>query len=93
MLVFSCLESFFYALNNSLISIKTGANDKGGTMTIHMFGAYFGLAASYFFNNKKSIGHKLNNSNYLSDLCSFCGTVFLYLYWPSFNACTHFYGS
>ena len=58
MLVISCLESFFYALNNSLLGIKIAADDKGGTMTIHMFGAYFGLAASYFFSNKESIGHK-----------------------------------
>jgi hypothetical protein len=29
--------------------------DIGGAMTIHMFGAYFGLTASYFYQPKKAI--------------------------------------
>jgi len=30
-------------------------HDIGGGMTIHMFGAYFGLAATYFFQPKKAL--------------------------------------
>lgn len=51
-----------------------------------MFGAYFGLAASYFFNNKKAIGHKQEESTYQSEMVSFFGSIILFVYWPSFNA-------
>ena len=57
-------------------------------MTIHCFGAYFGLAASYFLPRREAIAdkEKKNGGNYTSNLVAMFGTIFLYLYWPSFNA-------
>ena len=41
-------ESFFYALNKVCIVFGyLQVEDVGGTLTIHMFGAFFGLAASF----------------------------------------------
>jgi len=39
----------FYSLNNMIVTGVLGAVDIGGAMVIHMFGAYFGLAATFFF--------------------------------------------
>ena len=35
-----------YALNQQLVAVTFKAFDIGGSITIHAFGAYFGLAAS-----------------------------------------------
>ena len=54
-------------------------------MLIHTFGAYFGLAVSLMLWNKKAEDHKNNSSAYHSDLFAMIGTLFLWLFWPSFN--------
>jgi ammonium transporter Rh len=57
-------------------------------MLIHVFGAYFGLFAGLFFNP-----HKVNEArasktggNHQTNLVAMFGTLFLFMYWPSFNA-------
>ena len=45
-------------------------------MTIHMFGAFFGLAASYFFHNKTAKGHTQNSSNYSILTASFSSRLY-----------------
>merc|ERR1719195_1710965 len=56
-------------------------------MYVHTFGAYFGLAASYFFDNKKAIENKSGKcgGGYNSQLIAMVGTLFLWMFWPSFN--------
>ena len=58
LLVIAGIESFFYALNEEIIYKQLLISDLGGSMVIHMFGAYFGLACSYFFHNKESMGNR-----------------------------------
>jgi len=41
------LESIFYAFNREVVQRWIGLEDIGGTVLIHMFGAYFGLAAAF----------------------------------------------
>merc|ERR1712187_936654 len=58
--------------------------DCGGTIIIHVFGAYFGLCACQVLGPPKQ--DELNASSYVSDIFSLVGTVFLWLFWPSFVA-------
>ena len=84
-LVMVTLELIFYALNFQIGSTKFGAADIGGTIFIHTFGAYFGLACSWMMtNSKRTKDHNLNSSQYHSDLFSMVGTIFLWTFWPSF---------
>lgn len=55
-------------------------------MVIHLFGAYFGLASSIMLTPPGAKGNKDNSAVYRSDLFSMIGTIFLWIYWPSFNA-------
>ena len=56
-------------------------------MYVHTFGAFFGLASTYFFDAKKAIDDKEGQcgGNYNSNLIAMVGTVFLWIFWPSFN--------
>ena len=52
-------ECIFLTLNVVIIVDLLGAVDLGGSIPIHMFGAYYGLAASFFFKPKKAIEDRL----------------------------------
>lgn len=47
-----CLATFeviFFALNEAICVTQLKATDMGGSMYVHTFGAFFGLAATYFY--------------------------------------------
>jgi len=66
--------------------LSPAALDVGGSIFVHMFGAYFGVAMSLAMYQAKSGRNTLNGSSYNSELFSFIGVVFLLVLWPSFNA-------
>ncbi|CAH2009113.1 unnamed protein product [Acanthoscelides obtectus] len=84
------LETVVYCINLHLGSEVLRAIDAGGSMFVHVFGAYFGLSVSIVIertnNADASDEISLRTSNYSSDLFAMIGTLFLWLYWPSFNA-------
>lgn len=86
MVVLAVSQSVFYAFNKVvLVHGLAGAEDVGGTLTIHMFGAYFGLAASAALGPPKDVGAAGNASpNRVSDVLAMLGTTVLWVYWPSF---------
>ena len=79
------LEVIFYALNETICVLEFKAVDMGGSMYVHTFGAYFGLAACYFFHRKEAKGHERAEGDYNSQLVAMIGTLFLWMFWPSFN--------
>ncbi|KAG0426927.1 hypothetical protein HPB47_025994, partial [Ixodes persulcatus] len=62
------------------------AVDLGGSIFLHTFGAYFGLAVTFVLNKKEYREHSKEGSAYHSDVFAMIGTLFLWLFWPSFNA-------
>ena len=124
MIFASWFEIMFVAVNNWLGNGRGTvfqAVDIGGSIFIHMFGAYFGLAFAWALRShhtKKQISkstkgsqvspgastaspaspsettssllvlstHPNNTATVTSDLFAMVGTVFLFIYWPSFNA-------
>lgn len=83
--VLTLLEGFFYAMNKKLLLFESTLDllDAGGTISIHMFGAFFGLAAAVMLGKPPS--EKAPTATYVSDMFSLIGTIFLWIYWPSFN--------
>ena len=80
------LELIFYSVNESLGVEKLLAVDMGGSMYVHTFGAYFGLALSYMISNKNKFGSHVDfESDRNTDLFAMIGSIFLWIYWPSFN--------
>jgi ammonium transporter Rh len=82
-------ESVFYAANKVfLVFGYFQAEDVGGTMTIHMFGAFFGLAAAYALGPQNKPSASNNAASRVSDVFAFVGTTLLWVYWPSFVGAT-----
>ncbi|KAL7685329.1 putative blood group Rhesus C/E/D polypeptide, ammonium transporter AmtB-like protein [Plasmopara halstedii] len=80
------LEIIFYGLNEYLVLEKLKITDAGGSMVIHTFGAFFGLAVTIMLGIPSAIEQVHNTSRYHSDVFAIIGTLFLWMYWPSFNA-------
>jgi len=85
MLVILLLELVFYSVNESICVLEYQAVDMGGSMYVHTFGAYFGLAVSWFLTNGDKLRKSRFESSRDSDLFAMIGTLFLWMFWPSFN--------
>ncbi|KAH7951229.1 hypothetical protein HPB52_006974 [Rhipicephalus sanguineus] len=82
------METAIGAGNEYLGVVVLQAVDPGGSIFLHTFGAYFGLAVAFVTHKKDHVGNRNEGSSYISDVFSMIGTLFLWLYWPSFNAAT-----
>ncbi|NWV88567.1 RHAG protein, partial [Machaerirhynchus nigripectus] len=87
MLILTLLEITIFACNEHLVTEVLEATDVGASMTIHAFGAYFGLAAAFIlYRPGLTNKHENDESTYHSDMFAMIGTLFLWLFWPSFNS-------
>jgi ammonium transporter Rh len=89
LLIMAFFQSIFYSINKAMIVFGAlGAEDVGGTITIHLFGAYFGMAVSRVFATPKQFSSQNNESSAVSDVLAMIGTTLLWVYWPSFVGAT-----
>ena len=80
------IEVVFYSINNAIGTNALFIADIGGSMTIHTFGAVFGMTVSaFYFDGKKVIDNKECSPSYVGNLTACIGTIFLFCFWPSFN--------
>ncbi|XP_019376498.1 PREDICTED: ammonium transporter Rh type A [Gavialis gangeticus] len=87
MMILTIMEITFFSCNEYLVVDVLKATDIGASMTIHAFGAYFGLAAArVLYRPGLKKGHENEESSYHSDMFAMIGTLFLWLFWPSFNS-------
>ncbi|XP_038655871.1 ammonium transporter Rh type A-like [Scyliorhinus canicula] len=87
LLIMTLLEITIFACNEHLVTGILKVKDVGASMTIHAFGAYFGLAVSrVLYRPGLQAGHDNEGSVYHSDLFAMIGTLFLWMFWPSFNS-------
>ncbi|XP_046496887.1 ammonium transporter Rh type A [Equus quagga] len=87
MLIMTILEIIIFAVNEYLVVEIFKASDVGASMTIHAFGAYFGLTvAGILYRRGLREGHTKEESVYHSDLFAMIGSLYLWMFWPSFNS-------
>ncbi|KAG7469560.1 hypothetical protein MATL_G00130200 [Megalops atlanticus] len=87
LLLMAVFEVTLFAINEFILLTALGARDAGGSMTIHTFGAYFGLVvARVLYRPQLSKSQHKNCSVYHSDLFAMIGTIYLWMFWPSFNS-------
>jgi len=83
LVIMTILEALFYSINKAILIETIALVDPGGSIQTHLFGAYFGLAVSFALGKPSTTTD--NETNHVSDIFSFVGTLFLFIYWPSFN--------
>jgi len=90
--IITFLEAFFYTLNRYICLGPIEAMDLGGTVTIHVFGAYFGLAMGWamyppFFGHDDPATKDFERDrqpSYLSNAFAILGTLVMFVMWPAF---------
>ena len=70
------IEKIYYWINASIVQKHFVANDIGGSIVIHAFGAYFGLACAWVLGPKGSHDTKKVSTNYYSNLIASIGVFF-----------------
>uniref|UniRef100_A0A8C9YDD5 Rh family, C glycoprotein, like 1 n=1 Tax=Sander lucioperca TaxID=283035 RepID=A0A8C9YDD5_SANLU len=76
-----------FAVEEYIILDLLHCRDAGGSMVIHAFGGYYGLAISWvLYRPNLHQSKRLNGSVYHSDVFAMIGTLFLWMFWPSFNS-------
>ncbi|KAJ8358629.1 hypothetical protein SKAU_G00151540 [Synaphobranchus kaupii] len=87
LLVMALLEVPVFSVTEWAVLKYIKINDAGGSILIHLFACYFGLAVTFvLFRPSLNDGHAKDVTCYQSDILSLMGTLFLWVFWPSFNS-------
>jgi len=85
LIIMAIIELILFNINEVIGRSYLKAVDVGDTIFIHLFSAYYGLAMSRVLYDKSTTESSKAGSTRISDLFSMMGTVFLWMFWPSFN--------
>lgn len=87
-LFLAAVEVAVATLSQAICDKLLGVLDIGSTYYVHTFGAYFGLACVWAMRkyHRNVHDHENNSASYISNSFSMLGTIFLFMYWPSFNS-------
>uniref|UniRef100_H3A386 Rh50-like protein n=2 Tax=Latimeria chalumnae TaxID=7897 RepID=H3A386_LATCH len=87
LLVLALFEIPIYVTTEWTISEYLKISDVGGSMVLHVFACYFGMSVTrVLYRPGLKDGHSKEKSSYQSDLLAMMGTIFLWIFWPSFNS-------
>ncbi|NXM87312.1 RHBGB protein, partial [Oenanthe oenanthe] len=89
LLLLALLEVTLCSLNEYILLSLMGVSDSGGSLTIHTFGAYFGLVVSrllYQPHKDRRKREEQQNTGQQGDVSAVVGTIFLWIFWPSFTS-------
>ncbi|XP_071547962.1 ammonium transporter Rh type B-like [Panulirus ornatus] len=84
LIIMTIIEVPLFVVNEIIGRTYFGAVDMGDSMFVHTFAAYYGLALSLMLY-RPDASTKKEGSSYVSDIFAMIGTLFLWVYWPSFN--------
>lgn len=87
LLMMALLEIPIFAVTEWAVLKYIRINDAGGSILIHLFACYFGLGVTFvLYRPSLNDGHSKETTSYHSDILSVMGTLFLWVFWPSFNS-------
>ncbi|KAM4884913.1 blood group Rh(CE) polypeptide isoform 2-T2 [Sylvia borin] len=85
LIVMTLLELIFFCISRCINRKFLQVPEHLSLLHVHLFGTYFGLAATSRFPEPPP-GLDKGRSTPKSDLFSMLGTVFVWVFWPSFNS-------
>ncbi|NXR57624.1 RHBGB protein, partial [Rhadina sibilatrix] len=93
MLLLALLEVTLCTLNEYILLSLMGVRDSGGSLTVHTFGAYFGLVASRVLWQPQEDKRRREERQDITrgqqeDVLAVVGTIYLWIFWPSFTSTT-----
>ncbi|XP_037303782.2 ammonium transporter Rh type B-like [Pungitius pungitius] len=87
LLVMALLEIPLFSVTEWVVLKYIRITDAGGSILIHLFACYFGLGVTFMlYRPSLNKGHSKEMTSYQSDILSLMGTLFLWVFWPSFNS-------
>ncbi|XP_074895632.1 ammonium transporter Rh type B [Buteo buteo] len=89
MLLLTLMGVILFTVNEYILLSLMGVRDSGGSLTVHTFGAYFGLMVSRILHQPHMDKcKKQQDTGNQPDVFAVVGTIYLWIFWPSFTSAT-----
>ncbi|KAM6913173.1 rh blood group, D antigen [Xenentodon cancila] len=87
LILVALIEVSGFIFNEWLLRVLLKVRPLNSIMLLHIFGAFFGLMVTWILRRKGSEqGFEKEKADKKSGLFSMLGTVFIWMFWPSFNS-------